>query len=154
MSWAAEDDGKTHINIYTKGNTPLGRFLSNLSLAPFTHPEHGSFACVEGYWYWLGTGMQHEMLREMLGFEAKAHGKKLEKVPMEPEVFEKCIKEAITAKLRANPEMLNTLIDSTLPLAHYYVYYGKVVEAGYEWLVEYHEHIRQSCQEKGWRAKV
>ena len=153
MSWDAEEDGITHINIFTRGKTVLGRFLTNLSHAPFTHPEYGSFACVEGFWYWLSTGKQHEMLRDMLGFEAKSHGKKLEKVQIEPEVFEKLIKEAITLKLRANPKMLNTLIDSSLPLAHYYVYYGKVVEAGYEWLVEYHEHIRRSCQEKGWRAK-
>lgn len=151
--WNPEEDGITHINIYTKGKTALGRFLTNLSLSPFTHPEHGRFESVEGLWYWLSTGKKHDALRQMLGFEAKAFGRKLDKVPMDPEVFERTIKEAITLKLKANPRKLNELIDSTLPLAHYYVYYGKVVEAGYEWLVEYHEYIRQSCREKGWRAK-
>ena len=153
MSWDPEQDGITHINIFTRGKTPLGRFLTNLAHSPFTHPEFGTFACVEGFWYWLSTGKKHDMLRDLLGFEAKAQGKKLEKVELAPGEFEQCIKEAITAKLRAHPAMLNKLIDSTLPLAHYYVYYGKVVEAGYEWLVDYHEYIRQSCREKGWRAR-
>ena len=152
MTWNPDEDGITHINIYTRGKTPLGRFLTNLTFAPFKHPVHGEFSCVEGFWFWLSTGKQHEALRQMGGFEAKTWAKKQDKVPMDPEEFEREVKSAISAKLRAYPAMLNQLIDSTLPLTHYYNYHGKVVEAGYEWLVEHHEYIRRACQDKGWRA--
>lgn len=152
MCWNPEEDGVTHINIFTRGKTKLGRFLTNLSLSPFHHPQYGRFASVEGLWYWLSTGMKHDELRDFLGFEAKSYGKKLERVEMDPEEFQAAIKKGITAKLLANPQMLNAMINTDLPFAHYYVYYGKVVEAGHDWLVEYHEYIRQKCRERGWRA--
>jgi hypothetical protein len=151
--WKSEEDGISHINIYSRGKTPLGRFLSNFALAPFTEATLGRFASVEGLWYYLSTGRQHEMLRDLHGFEAKKQGKALERVEMPSDQFEKLIKVGITAKLLANPKMLNTLIECELPLAHYYTYGTKVVDAGYEWLVEYHDHIRRSCREKNWRAK-
>ncbi len=45
-------DGVDHINIYSKGKTSLGRFLSNFVQADI-ETEDGDFASVEGYWYWL-----------------------------------------------------------------------------------------------------
>lgn len=45
-------DGIDHINIYSKGRTALGRFLSNFAQAEI-ETEDGEFASIEGYWYWL-----------------------------------------------------------------------------------------------------
>ena len=151
-------DGVDHINIYSKGKTPLGRWLTNFALAPFELDDHGIFESVEGYWYWLKTGKQHEALRLLFGVEAKRAGKSFTRVEYEGD-FDADIKRAIRAKLLQHPKMLNSLIDSTLPLTHYYVYgYSedncKVTPAGYEWITEYIEEVRATCQAKGWRANV
>lgn len=150
MNYVPEDDGVTHINIYSKGKTELGRWLTNFADSPFYHPEYGYFRTMEGFWYWLKTGMQYDQLREVYGFQAKELGRKWPAV--EVERFEDKIKNAIRIKLLSHPHMLNKLIDSTLPLTHYYVYGGKLVPAGYEWITEYIENIRTACQQTNWRA--
>jgi hypothetical protein len=53
MDIKPSEDGVTHINVYSRGNTELGRLLSNFAHTPFSHPEFGEFASVEGFWYWL-----------------------------------------------------------------------------------------------------
>lgn len=152
-NWHPKEDGITHINIYSKGRTPLGRFLTNFALAPFDHPTDGPFESVEGYWYWLKTGRQHEILRLLHGAEAKTTGKKFDAVEIDG--FDDQIKIAIRAKLLAHRGWLSQLIQSELPLTHYY-YYGydsaspKIIDAGYAWITEYIDSIRQKCKEKGW----
>lgn len=106
-----ENDGIDHINVYSKGQTRLGRFLSNFADTPFDHPEYGRFRTVEGFWYWLMTGL--EELRHLPGWECKELGKRAK------------IKRT---QLEAYPRMKEMLQKNTLPLAHYYVYNGKVIE--------------------------
>lgn len=149
-------DGVDHINIYSKGKTELGRWLTNFALSPFTLEDHGDFESVEGYWYWLATGRKHEVLRLLFGVEAKRTGKSFERVEMDG--FEEEVKRGIRAKLLQHPKMLNRLIDSDLYLTHYYTYgYSedncKVMPAGYEWITEYIDSIRQTCKAKKWRAQ-
>ena len=48
-----EDDGITHINVYSKGATALGRALSNFARIPVMVVPNGRFESVEAYWYWL-----------------------------------------------------------------------------------------------------
>lgn len=153
MTLNPEEDGITHINVYSKGKTKLGQSLSNFAYSPFTLKEHGRFASVEAYWYWISTGKQHDHLRNLFGWKAKEEGKKLEVVPMKEHIFQTYIRSAIQAKLMQNKGILNELIDSSLPLTHYYVYGGKVVDAGYEWIIEFLEHIRKSCKDANWRPK-
>lgn len=149
------DDGVTHINVYSRARTALGRFLSNFALSPFTLPDHGSFESVEGYWYWLATGCKHEHLRILHGHEAKVAGKKLERVEVLD--FESKIRVAIRQKLLTHRGFLSQLIASDLPLTHYY-YYGsidnkpKVIDAGYAWIIEYIDEIRRKCKEAKWDA--
>lgn len=151
MNWIVEEDGVTHINVYSKALTALGRWLTNFSLSPFHHPVHGYFASVEAAWYYGSTGFQHESLRTLHGFQAKQEGRKYEKVDIDPTAFAQFIKTCIRAKLIAHPEMLTLLIDSELPLVHYYVYGGKVVPAGYDWIMLYLEDIRSACKQKNYR---
>lgn len=146
--WNPEEDGITHINIYSKGATSLGRWLSNFTHSVFTHPTYGEFHSIEGFWYWLKTGKQHDSLRTAHGWQAKQEGKKYPST--ECANFAQIIKTALRAKLIANPRMLGELIDNPLPLAHYYVYSGKPSHAGYEWIVLYFDEIRKACIEKGY----
>lgn len=117
-----EDDGKTHLNIYSQGKTKLGKDLSNFGHFPFVHKEHGAFASVEGYWYWLTR--QDERLRHAHGYEAKQLGQSLPEVKRwHSEKFESLIKEALAAKLDRNPGMAKALAETTIPLTHYYAKY-------------------------------
>lgn len=118
------DDGVTTINVWTKGNTFLGRQLSNLSPVPLHHPEYGRFACLEGYWFWLSTGKEHNILRGLTGFEARKTGKELPQVRYDD--FQKEFKEGMYWRLAQNPSLSGLLRRvvgyDQLELKHYYVY--------------------------------
>lgn len=114
-------DGIDHINVYSKGKSELGRLLTNFAFTPFKHPKYGHFASMEAFWYWLGTGMQHNKLRCLYGTSAKNAGRLLERV--EHPNFKEEISEAIRFKLQQTPEIVILLMRiKPMPLAHYYVY--------------------------------
>lgn len=143
------EDGTTHINIYSKGKTLLGRFLSNFSYAPFNNGTDGSFYSIEGYWYWLST--KDDKLRTLIGYDAKSYGQAIcgKDWPIDEE-FKTKIKTAIERKIFYNHEMYNNFIDSKLPFSHYYVYGSKVVEPKEgKWIIDFIEQLR-----KDWQWKV
>lgn len=120
-----KDDGVSHINVYSKGATELGRYLSNFSDC-YIETEHGSFRTVEGYWYWLAC--HDERLRLTSGWESKQLGREL-RAPDWPKIegFEKNIMKAIMQKMMrpwCSAELAKT---GTLPFYHYYVVKGRVV---------------------------
>lgn len=119
-----EDDGVSHCNVWTKGKTLLGRQLSNLANIPMLHPEYGRFACLEGFWFWLATGKEHNVLRGLSGFEARKTGKDLARVD-NPD-FQKEFKEGMYWRLAQNPDLSDLLRRvvgyDQLELKHYYVY--------------------------------
>lgn len=143
-------DGVEHINIYSKGKTELGRLLTNFAHTPFVHSEYGHFESVEGFWYWLRNGKQHEELRTMYGFKAKEYGKQFESIGCA--TFQEDVKEAIRCKLRQNRNILKMLVNSSLPLEHYY-WYGHIENPKvynlpqYKWITEEIERIRTVCQD-------
>ena len=118
-----KDDGITHINIYSKGQTELGRLLSNFSRTPFTNPKYGEFTSVEGFWYYISSGFKYEELRTMFGYQAKMCGRRLEVVHTDK--FEELIRESILLKLEQTPGLMEMFKNNQLPLTHYY-YYGTV----------------------------
>jgi len=141
------DDGITHINIWTQAKTGLGKDLSNLSARSMLHPEFGKFACLEGYWYWLKTGKQHNVLRGLSGFEAKQQGKTFEVVYNDH--FEREFKQGLYWRLAQHPDMsdaLRRLVGyDQLDLRHYYVYgkepgKQKVVDVGdkHRWQLDFY----------------
>jgi len=147
------EDGVTHINIYSKAKTNLGKFLSNFAYTPIEIPNHGNFKSIEGYWYWLIT--RDNRLKELHGYKAKQLGRELTVFDLfstkrfleeNSEEFKNCIKEAITIKLDTFPGFKKELQVSTLPFCHYYEYSGKRVDAGYEWIVEFIEEIRNNLK--------
>lgn len=116
------EDGITHINCYTSGRTRFGRAMSNLAPLSVTLPEHGYFASLEAYWFWLGTGQSHEELRHLSGFEARKAGKRLARVT-HPE-FETLFCKALTEKVHQHPGLCEAFYQNALPFTHYF-YYGQ-----------------------------
>ena len=145
--WYPERDGIDHINIFSKGKTELGRWMTNFAKQTINCPTHGVFDSVEGFWYWLKTGKQHDVLRYLHGAEAKVEGKRYERVEMDEQEFNRQILLMINKKIRGNPRMRLQLANCTLPFTHYYVYNGVVKHAGYEWITEHWDRIRRRLQE-------
>ena len=114
-------DGVHHINIYSKGKTEIGRWLSNFSYSPI-QTKHGWFNSLEGYWYWLTR--LNDRLRTLHGFAAQKLGKESEiMVKISDEEFKRKICDAIDIKLKINPKWIAESVN--LPLKHYYEYGGK-----------------------------
>lgn len=126
-------DGTDHINVYSKGNTQLGRMLSNFYQAEiFT--RYGSFMSIEGLWYWMG--LSHEWdnpainpLRDLSGNAAKLKGQELRKRfgQTEHPDFEGAILRATEYKIISKPQLLQMYLENDLPLVHYYVMRGAAV---------------------------
>lgn len=115
-------DGVDHINVYSKGHTPLGRDLSNFAHLPFNHPQYGFFASMEAYWYWNGTGRKENSLRRLYGATAKTAGVRLLMVPLQEEAFRQAIEDGLRLKITQNHKLREALKNTTLPLRHYFVY--------------------------------
>lgn len=126
-------DGVDHLNVYSKAKTKLGRELSHFAHTPIEIPEHGRFASVEGYWYWLSS--RRDELRELHGVDAKAQGRSFrdrnQRLPdTHPDKklavvdnFSELIMQANRIKIDTYPGIKSMLINSDLPLVHYYVMY-------------------------------
>jgi hypothetical protein len=130
------EDGVTHINVYSKGRTELGRSLTNLAPTPFRHPHLGEFKCVEGFWYMFVTCQAQ--FQRMDGWTAKREGDKAHRVR---EMDKATLKEVYLLKLQYNPRIKDMLLANTLPLEHYYVYGDKVVSNRYTWTAKLWEEI-------------
>lgn len=138
-----ENDGLTHINVYSKGQTELGRFLSNFAMARIL-TEDGWFASIEGYWYWLGV--QDDRLRTVYGWEAKQLGRTLRAPDWQfSEAFKDKIRAAITIKINDFEIAKAELIASKhLPLTHYYVYGSKIINVPEaQWILDHIDSLRQ-----------
>lgn len=144
------EDGISHINVYSKGKTELGRLLTNFAETPFKHPELGYFRTMESYWYYLKTGKVFENIRDMDGYTAKKFGRKVlpktnnnEKREISDDFKEK-IREGIRCKLKQNKKILKMLVQNDLPLSHYYVY-GNTVKPlpEFDWILEEIERIKE-----------
>lgn len=139
-------DGVNHINIYSKAETDLGRFLSNFSSHKVITND-GEFASIEGYWYWLNAqgSNRREELRKVVGWEAKKVGRELRAASWgKDELFKVKIAHAMLSKLILHPEIFKLFKESTLPFRHYYVYSGKIVEPKEgKWIVDFWEYLRK-----------
>ena len=134
-------DGNTHINIYSKGKTELGRFLTNFAHSPIT-TEDGLFTSVKGYWYWLSN--RDETMRTVSGWNAKKTGRTCPRTTqLTEQEFQRKIREACWIKIHFYQHMLKLFKESTLPFTHYYVFSnGFVKDAGYKWITDIWELFR------------
>lgn len=133
-------DGVDHINIYSKGQTELGRYLSNFAYSPI-QTQDGGFNSIEGYWYWLYT--HNDKLRILHGFKAKSVGEKLGRtITISQELFQNKIRNACWIKIHSNQYYLNMFAHSSLPFRHYYVFNDFIKDAGGKWMLEMWEGFR------------
>jgi hypothetical protein len=145
MQFNPNTDGIDHINVYSKGSTKLGRDLSNFAAIGIVHPEYGKFASIEGFWYWLATGLRYDELRYLSGYKAKQLGKTLPKSHLAN--FKAIIKEGLKLKLEQHLDLFKALKESTLPLTHYY-WYGDidnpkiVIPSDSQWILDYLTELR------------
>jgi hypothetical protein len=166
MKFDPQDDGITHINIYSKAKTTLGRLLSNFACTPFEHPLDGRFSSIEGYWYWLKIQIGHSYdnfppeqelneLRILHGYKAKQHGQDLlNKYKNEmswnaayEKAFRVQIKQSFLAKISHSKSLEGMIVVSELPFTHYYCFGSKVIEPKqYNWQVEFWEKLREGLK--------
>lgn len=126
------EDGVTHLNLYSKANTELGRFCSNFAKCPI-ETEDGHFDSIEGYWSWLSISEENEnreKFRHLFGIQAKKYKDILYKEG-DPgrfdESFQEKIHKAIHLKFQTPlaQKYLNQYKEMLkLPICHYY-YYGQ-----------------------------
>lgn len=138
-----KQDGVTHINVFSRGQTDLGRLLSNFAHTPFTILDQ-VFESVEGWWYWYCTGQKYNHLKSLYGFKAKQEGKKYESVitPTKEILF-----QIYESKVNSNPPIHHMLVNSTLPFTHYYVFNGEVVQTKWEWTGSLWNEVRSYLKE-------
>lgn len=155
------DDGVTHINVYSKGETKLGRFLTNMSDFEVS-TIHGDFSSMEGYWHWLvmfciKPDFDPKHYQKLNCFEAKKKGKVIvESVPglfektievKNDPIFRRMILYAITNKIQDTPGMIELVKTNILPYHHYY-YYGpkdkcKIhYQHHYTWITDYLDRVK------------
>jgi hypothetical protein len=124
--WQLED-GSNHINIYSEARTELGRKLTNFAKTPFDHPTYGHFESMEGFWHWCSTGKKSDSYRDKYGLAAKMAKRRGQGVVIY-DYFESDILSGLHCKLQQHPNIHQMLLDSTLPLTHYYAFSRTLVD--------------------------
>lgn len=149
------EDGTEHINIYSKGETKLGRDLSNFAALSIKTLD-GTFSSLEGFWYWLSVSSacaEREKLRYLAGHEAKSLGRALRGSDYSADpLFKLKIVHAMVGKLIMHPALFADFKASTLPFRHYYVYGGdkQIEPENGQWVVTVWETLRTLVKsEKG-----
>lgn len=143
-----EDDGITHINVYSKGRTRLGKLLSNFAYCPIKIEGLGKFVSIEGLWHYMSSQTGDNTYRILYGHEAKTFRSKLPKqdsLKFNDLEFKKIIKTAIMQKLLANKDLRTELFTNPLPLFHYYTDPTKDVVVDpikHVWVIEFIESLR------------
>ena len=149
-----EDDGVTHINVWVKGKTELGRALSHFFESPFIHPFFGPFVSMEGFWHYIQSEERPDILRSLSGIAAKKKGKALTWAYVDN--FHEIINGGNFYKIEQNPHLKEMFVNSTLPFDYYYLFTPKgdaaglaptiVRPSGYEWLVAgFEENRKMMC---------
>lgn len=148
IEYSVNDDGVTHINVYTRGATVLGRQLSNLSECNIEHPYFGHFRTLEGLWYYMKTNFLDDEFRILKGMKAREKGKVMpsKHYPL----FNKMFKLGMLEKLDRNPTLQEQLKSNDLPLAHYYVYGDRIHTLNHhQWQLDYWQLLRTALVNVG-----
>ncbi len=120
LKFKPEDDGKTHINIFSRSKCQLGKMLSHFYPAEFHHPTYGIFANMECFWYYVSTGCKFEALRNLPAIKAKFMGRTMTRVPCDD--FMEQIKFGNKLKIIQHSAILDLFRQSSLPFEHYYLF--------------------------------
>lgn len=148
VDYNTQDDGVTHINVYSRAETELGRWLSNFTAGEVVSEVGGKFASMEALYHYLKIFRTYtlnrmnvhqdvveklEELKTKSGREAQVLGRDIKQLvrkkgvytyEVPDEEFERIFTNALVHKLKSNEEMLEKLKDEVSdgkPLLHYYV---------------------------------
>lgn len=150
LPYNPEEDGVTHINVYSRGAHVLGRGLSNLSECNIEHPFFGHFRTLEGLWFYMKTNFKDDQFRILKGVAARDLGKQM---PTEPyPLFNKMFKLGMLEKLERHPMLQTELLKNELPLAHYYSYGGgkKIMQLDrHQWQLDFWILLRSTLKNTG-----
>jgi hypothetical protein len=124
MNLTPLEDGVSHINVYSRGKTELGRCLTNPAPISFDHPKYGTFDNVEGFHFFLKTGAKDYNYATINGFEARRKGKSEVGLYKDLPEFDVMMRAAWLAKILQNRKLYRDVLENNLPLTHYY-FYGK-----------------------------
>lgn len=141
-------DGINCINIYSKGETALGRSLSNFSDCNI-NISLGYFRTIEGLIFYLQSF--DERFRILNGPECKNLSKQLDrtKVIIPENIFKRFIIEAMYSKINTDPDLKCAIKDSELKFVHYYSYFGnKIYIPEWDWQIQIWEKIRKELKDK------
>lgn len=154
-----QDDGKTHINVFSKSRSVLGRLLSNFAHTPI-EIEGVRFESIESWWYWVkmnninNSGLfpifadeQLDAVKTKIGIEAKEYFRSLYKHDTSSfNPTKDQLKEVYKLKLEAHPNIKEMLMNNNLPIDHYYVMFDKKVSAENTlWTAKLWEEIKVEC---------
>lgn len=136
-----KQDGITHINMYSKGQTRYGQMLSNF-YAYDIHTADGWFKSVEGYWGYLSIDPEcpeRNKFHGLYGMMAKTLKDDLSRQYGIRRIddFNERILKAIWYKMRRHEYMCCPEYNG-LPVVHYYVYGDKIIDKtnDYPWLID------------------
>ena len=146
-------DGKTHINIWAKGSTFIGKFLSPRTLCELNMPE-GRFLCVAAYWYYL-TSKEDRRLNHCYDWETELLATQLTPLPKKQQLpaveLQTKIKKAFDQKIKWSEYWKEEFTESTLPFLYYHIdAEGNVVDESrkYRWLLNHLEARRTLLQQR------
>ena len=146
-------DGKTHINVWAKGATFLGKFLSHRTLCELNMPS-GRFLCIAAYWYHL-TCKEDSRLSHCYDWETELLATQLTALPKKQQLpaaeLQAKIKKALDQKIKWSEYWQEEFTESTLPFLHYHLDAdGNVVDESrkYRWLLNHLEARRTLLQQR------
>lgn len=151
-------DGINFINIYSNGNTLLGRQLTNMFSYTFSYGNI-TFNSVEQAWhYYKFLNKKPKVAEEILLAKNPYDCKKLAKIHNSSDIseyvqsveFKVIIENLIRKRLSTDQNLQVLLRNSTLPFEHYYVYNGTISDQSkkYSWLIDIFNTIRLELQFK------
>ncbi len=128
-----KNDGITHINIYTKGKTDIGRVMTNMYHEDI-EIDGITFPSIETYWHWLGVKSEYkDKIKNLSGFLAQKQGRIYKKeygrdTSLSEEEFNKKIYDAIVLKGKKHLDLFKSLDKNNTLFVHYYDIYGNIVD--------------------------
>lgn len=143
-TFTSTTDGITHINGYSQGRTELGRLITNFAHTPVEIWEK-EFGSLEAAWHYYQTGLCHDDLCSLYGYNAY---KASRKYPFVQAMTREVYIELFRAKLTQTLQLRKLLSESVLPLTHYYEYSGKVVWNEWLWIAEVWMEFRQELKDQ------
>lgn len=140
-------DGLDFINIYSRGETKIGKWMSNFQKINIII-DGKNVSSLEGYWYYLLTGKSY--LLRLHGYSAKMHGMKESRIYEEDDAFREKFIKAIDLKIKSNITMFSEFLnyDINIPLVHFYAKdKGKPIKE-HDWFISHIDKRRKQFYKK------